>query len=209
MRDWILNHDDSWIFTVLYIGSAVVLSIAISLFWLLAVLAAHFVLEWIRQRTCAPKGVLWRTAWHLKLDLALVLLALVLAVYMEMVLGVLGLGGAIRAAAQAGPKLAGWSRVLRGVLLSVDDMAQVARTAGRLTQKCSSRGEQAAADPQADILDLHPWRRPKFGDCVAIFIGIGSLAMILVAPLLLPEMSSSGLLEIMVEEFHPFPAIRD
>jgi hypothetical protein len=205
MRDWILNHDESWIFTALYIGSAVVLSIAISLFWLLAVLAAHFAIEWIRQRACAPQGVFWRTAWHLKLDLALVLLALVLAVYMEMVLGVLGLGGAIRIAAQAGPRMAGWSRVLRGVLLSVDDMAQVARAASRLGKKSLSREERPVAETQEDVFDLHPWRHPKLGDRVAIFVGVGSLALILMAPLLLPEMSSYRLLEIMAEEFHPFP----
>ena len=56
LRDWVLNHDDSWIFIILYVGLAVVLSLWISLFWLLVVVAGHFVLEWIRQRHIRDAG---------------------------------------------------------------------------------------------------------------------------------------------------------
>lgn len=80
-RRWILEHDDSWVFTGLYVGLAVVLSIWISLFWLVAVVAGHVALEWVRQRHYDPEpaGVPARIAWELKLDFGLVLFALALA----------------------------------------------------------------------------------------------------------------------------------
>lgn len=49
--DWVIRHDDSWLFTVLHIGLAVVLSIWIGLFWLVAVVVVHFAFEIVRQRS--------------------------------------------------------------------------------------------------------------------------------------------------------------
>jgi len=133
LRAWVLNHDDSWIFIILYVGLAVVLSLWISLFWLLAVVAGHFVLEWIRQRHIRDAGVLPQVFWELKLDIALILFALVLTLYLEVVFGILGLqaagraGAIARVGARGGSRFAAWERTLRGLLLSADDAAQVAR----------------------------------------------------------------------------------
>ena len=63
--------------------------------------------------------------------LALVLFAFVLALYFEVIAGAAGLGGGVRVASQAGARSAAWQRVLRGLLLSLDDVAQVARVAAR------------------------------------------------------------------------------
>jgi len=117
VRRWIVQHDDSWLFIVPYIGLAVVLSIAISLFWLVALVVAHFALEWVRQIYEAQNagdqpgfgGLLLRVLWELKLDLALIVFALVLAVYMEMALGVVGLGAAGRSGAMATARAVGRS----------------------------------------------------------------------------------------------------
>jgi hypothetical protein len=121
VRAWILQHDESWLFTISYVGLAVVLSIWISLFWLVAVVGVHFILEWIRQSHFAERSrdVLRRSLWELKLDGALILFAFALTAYLEVILGMAGLAGASRMGLQAGARFAGWSRVLRGVLLSL------------------------------------------------------------------------------------------
>lgn len=45
-RRWLIEHDDRWGFTIAYITLAVVLSLMISLFWLVAVVAAHGAIEY-------------------------------------------------------------------------------------------------------------------------------------------------------------------
>lgn len=92
VHEWIVNHDDSWVFIVLYIGLAVTLSIAISLFWLVAVVAAHAALEWYVHWREHPSIVhtAARVAWEIKLDMSLVLFALALGVYKEFVMGIAG-----------------------------------------------------------------------------------------------------------------------
>jgi len=229
LRKWILRHDDSWLFTIAYIGSAVLLSIFISLFWLVAVVAVHFAFEWVRQAAREPAvlGVLRRTSWHLKLDLALVAFALVLAVYMEAVLGVVGLGGAARVTAQAGSRaarlggaarvtaqagsrVAGWARVIRGVALSLDDAAQVARAAGRAVKRKDAGEEgEAVEDDGKEGPDLHPWRRWGVGDHVAIWLGALCLVATLAAPFVLDDLTFGGVLETIAEEFHPWPGSGD
>jgi hypothetical protein len=128
VRAWIVEHDQSRVFLVLYIGLAVVLSLWISLFWLVAVVGAHLVLELIRQShlQIGARRIVLESAWELKLDVALVLFALALSLYMETVLGVVGLQGAARlgSASRAAARFASWERVLRGVALSADDAAQ-------------------------------------------------------------------------------------
>lgn len=132
-RTWIIEHDDSWIFITLYIGLAVVLSISISLFWLVVVVAAHFILEWLRQRHIREAGVLPEVLWELKLDIALVLFALTLTLYLDVVFGILGLqaagrvGAVARVGVRSGGHFAAWERTLRGLLLSIDDMLKIAR----------------------------------------------------------------------------------
>ena len=103
IRNWIINHDDSWLFIIGYIGLAVVLSIWISLFWLVAVVAVHFLFEIVRQHTIHDSWttIISESLWELKLDIALVLFALVVSLYMDVVLGVAGLQGAARAGASA------------------------------------------------------------------------------------------------------------
>jgi len=133
---WIRDHDESLIFVALYIGLAVVLSVFVSLFWLLFVAAAHFALEWARHVILRGEHgweVPVNALWEVKLDVGLVLVALALALYMEVILGVLGLqsaaraGAAVRAGGKMGPRILGWDKAIRGFLLTVDDLANVVR----------------------------------------------------------------------------------
>ncbi|MCG6118758.1 MAG: hypothetical protein MEQ07_11300 [Aquimonas sp.] len=74
------EHDDRWLFTLAYVGLTVVLSLLISLFWLVAVVAAHAALEWYALKHRGfPRQRLGRTLWHLKLDVSLILFARALA----------------------------------------------------------------------------------------------------------------------------------
>ena len=149
--DWILNHDDSKFFFIIYIGLSVVLSIFFGLFWLLAVVLVHLVLDIFVNAHSGKelKESILLGLWELKLDFSLVLFALSLAVYMDVIFGVLGIGQGFRLAAQIGSRaargssnvanmvsrsarigvrFAGWQRLIRPILLSVDDGVQVLRT---------------------------------------------------------------------------------
>jgi hypothetical protein len=210
LRQWIINHDDSWIFILLYIGLAVVLSVWISLFWLVAVVAAHFVLEWIRQSHLRHHwlATLAEVLWELKLDIGLVLFALVLSLYMEIVLGLVGLQSAARlgVAVRSGARFAAWERTIRGVLLSVDDLAQVARavTANR------GRGEPSTVETaeESSTLPLSywgSWRAPwAAGDWVALGLTGICLLLMLASPLLTDHTFSSAF-NTMMSELQPFP----
>lgn len=140
IRRWIIDHDDSWLFIIAYIGLAVVLSIWISLFWLVAVVAVHLAFEVVRQKATHEQWttIISQALWELKLDIALVLFALVVSLYMEVVLGVVGLQGVARAGAatqaglRGGARFAAWQRIIRGVLLSVDGRMMPLRWRGWL-----------------------------------------------------------------------------
>jgi len=210
VREWILHHDDRWSFTIAYVGSAVVLSIWLGLFWLGVVMAAHGALEWIRQRAADPAfpGVLARVTWEMKLDAALFLFALALAVYMDVVLGAAGLGGASRMVAhtasrglRSGARLAGWVRTLRGVLLSLDDAALLAKAAVGGGSADAAKG-QGQVD-QDEGHPLRPWRSWGTGDHVAVWMGAVFLLLILVAPWVLPDGSVWEVANTILQELHP------
>jgi hypothetical protein len=128
LRDFIAHHDDRWLFVAVYITLAVVLSIVLSLFWLVAVAALHFGLEYLRQaqHRQGRREIVSHALWEIKLDIALVLLALALSLYMNVVLGVLGLQSAARAAAATRvARFAAWERNVRAIILLSDDVARV------------------------------------------------------------------------------------
>jgi hypothetical protein len=197
---WVADHDDRWLFTFLYIGLAVVLSIWISLFWLVAVVAAHGALEWWSLRQRGYAGALFGpVTWHLKLDLALILFALWLGVYMETLFGIAGIGAMARTSAQAGARFIAWQRALRGVLLTVDDAAQVARA---VVARANGHKGGDPAQPLASGGWRGPWSR---GDKAVLVFGAAWLALILLAPWL-TEHSAWGTLQVMAADLHPWPA---
>jgi hypothetical protein len=216
IRSWIINHDDSWLFVVLYIGLAVVLSIAISLFWLVAVVGVHFALEWMRQSTFKPNGfghVLSRVLWELKLDIALILFALVLALYMELTMGVVGLGSAARGGLMGGARFLVLQRAIRGILLSLDDLAQVARVVVRSRKRNGEKpvGEAGDEAVQAIEPDDAPsgWRgRWSKGDYITVSFGLICLLLIMAAPLM-EHYTLESMLATLASELHPLPFFED
>lgn len=211
LRQWIMNHDDRWLFIVPYIALAVILSVVLSLFWLIVVVGVHFVLEILRQRFLAELReekvhfltLVLRSVWEIKLDIGLIIFALALALYMEIVLGVVGLGAAARGTAMAGTRVASRfgviQQALRAFLLSVDDLAQVARVV-----VARRKGDDAAdGDEEAEIGDGRI--RPGRGDYMILaFIAICSLLIVL-APVLTNQPVEAVLAQI-GEELAPFPA---
>jgi hypothetical protein len=218
---WILDHDDSWAFIVSYITLAVVLSLWISLFWLVVVVAVHALLEWVRQREVDrdPLGITARILWELKLDIALIAFALALGVYMELFLGMVGLSAAGRAGVQTAGRFAAWQKVLRGALLSVDDAAQVARmvaakasgTNGSVDADDMDLMSGPSLDGDAAALEASPskwggWNRP-WNRWARLQIGFGLICVLLIlAGPFLTDNSPGEVLTILAEELHPWPS---
>lgn len=201
LPSWIHDHDDRWIWTAFYVGGAVVLSIWISLFWLVALVMLHGLMEWLRHRLVDREvvGVAVRVCWELKLDIALVLFAFVVALYMDLVLGAAGLSGAARVGAQAASRAGAWARAIRGVLLTVDDAAQVARV---LASRGKSKND---GDVEAPIGYWGGWTQPwGIGGWVSVGLGVVSLALILLAPLLTGQPVGEVFWTIL-GELHPWP----
>jgi hypothetical protein len=209
LRGWIMNHDNSWLFIVPYIGLAVTLSIVISLFWLIVVVAAHFILEFIRQWILKPGwlGVLSRSIWELKLDIGLVLFGLVLGLYMEFTLGVVGLGAAGRAGAMTGARFLVLQRVLRGILLSLDDLAQVLRVVFRrkaANGDTEEAVEEAIEEARPEEVG-NPWSgRWSLGDRISLGFAVICLVMIVLAPIITHHTFDSTIATLL-EELHPWP----
>jgi hypothetical protein len=226
IRTWIVDHDESKLFLGLYVGLAVVLSIWISLFWLLAVVAVHFGFELIRQshRHAGTDRVVIEALWELKLDVALILFALMLTLYMDLVLGVAGLSGAARmgAASRAAARFAGWERTLRGLLLSVDDAAQVVRAttvrrrglssaaaAGSAEAGSAETGAAEAAGEQQAARTSRSrwggWAEPySTGTWIALGLAAVCTALIVAAPWLTPHTAASAL-QALAAELRPLP----
>jgi hypothetical protein len=210
IRRWIIEHDDSWLFIIAYIGLAVVLSIWISLFWLVAVVAVHLAFEVVRQKATHEQWttIISQALWELKLDIALVLFALVVSLYMEVVLGVVGLQGVARAGAatqaglRGGARFAAWQRIIRGVLLSVDDAAQVARVVVGKGNGAADEAEETAVIPASPWGSwIGPWGR---GDWIAVGMGVVCLLLLVLSPYLTDHTFHSAFVTL-AAELHPYP----
>ncbi|MFU8806503.1 MAG: hypothetical protein ACNA8W_22015 [Bradymonadaceae bacterium] len=217
IHQWILNHDNSWAFIISYITLAVVLSIWISLFWLIAVVAVHGFFEWVCQREIddEPLGVFARIAWELKLDVGLIAFALALGVYMEVVLGLVGLSAAGRAGVQSAGRFAVWQNALRGTLLSVDDAAQVVRMVAAKGNEEGADDMDVMSGPEVAVDDVTlkgpEWSKwggwpQRWDKWVWLQLGFGvvCIGLILAGPSL-TDHSFAEVVAIMAEELHPWP----
>ncbi|AGA33636.1 hypothetical protein TVNIR_1975 [Thioalkalivibrio nitratireducens DSM 14787] len=100
VRAWIVRHDRSLLFASAYVTLTIVLSVFVSYFWLLAVVAVHILLEWLKKGYLGYRPGLHRTAWTVwdtKFDVALVFLAFTLLSYTGVNAGVAGAQSATRA----------------------------------------------------------------------------------------------------------------
>ncbi len=198
---WVAEHDDSWMFIVLYVGLGLVLSMTISLFWLAAVVAAHGVLEWVAMgRQGIRDNRLGRVLWHLKLDIGLTLVALWLGLYLEVLFGLAGLGAAARAGVQTAARTIAWQRAIRGFLMTVDEAAHVVKAVATRNRP------KPAAEPTTEPADARPpWRQPwSRGDKFAVVFTTTWAVLILLAPVLTDHTISSALATL-AADLHPWP----
>lgn len=211
LNTWIEEHDYRWLFVVVYLGLAVVLSVFVSLFWLVLMVGLHFLLECVRHRH--PGWGTWRTlghaAWEVKMDAALVLLAFAAVLYVDVVLGILGVQSAARAAtvSRAGvriaSRIAAWERHLRGFLVTVDEMVRIVRAVFMLR---SGPADDPLATLAAEAVPAMPWHgRWKLGDHIALGITTICVLVLVAAPFLTPY-SLDAVTERLVAELQPFPS---
>ncbi len=201
-RRWLLDHDNRVTFTIIYITLALVLSMAISMFWLVAVVAAHGVIEyWSLGKQGIRDHRLGRTLWHIKLDIMLVLAALWLGLYIDLLFGVAGLSAAARTGAQVSARVLAWQRAIRGVLLSVDEAALAAKAA---FGNKSVNGENGAGLRNSPPPPL-PWRlRWGWGDRLTVGTSAIFAALILLTPVITDHSVAEALM-ILGEDLHPWP----
>jgi len=232
---WIKHHDEHWLFVLIYLGMAVGLSIFVSLFWLLVVVAFHFALELIRQAFYRKtySSVLLHALWEIKMDLGLVLLALTLVLYIEVVLGILGLQSAARAAAasravhvgartgsRAGASVTAAEQWVRGILLAFDEMARVTYATIMMKKgKGGADGEPAEGDqppasadatPEPEQAPLEHMPDPAWGGTwgMADHIGLAMVVVGLILLLAVPHLTIhdwSTALITLLEELQPLP----
>ncbi|CAN5639130.1 hypothetical protein BH23GEM8_BH23GEM8_16110 [soil metagenome] len=209
IRTWIEEHDHSWLFVGVYLGLAVVLSVFVSLFWLVFMAGVHLLLECIRHYRpgWGARDILTHSLWEVKLDFALVLLALALVLYVDIVLGVLGVQSAARAAAvtRAGAKtvtrMAAWERYLRGFLVTIDEIVRISRAAVLLR-----RGRPVRAAPAEERGPVYPWGS-EWGLGDRISLGLIAICILLIsATPLLTHYDWNQTLSALLTELQPFPS---
>jgi hypothetical protein len=209
VEEWIREHDHRWLFVITYLGLAVVLSVFVSLFWLVFMAGVHLLLECIRhfRADLSARQVVAFAAWEVKLDFALVMLALGAVLYIDVVMGVLGIQSAARAAAvtRAGARMAGrvaaWERNIRAFLLTIDEMVRI----GRAAQMFWSRRGGAPPPEVARPVGIAPWRnRWSTGDRIALGLLALCTLMILVAPVT-TSYSMTEVFDVLAAELRPIP----
>lgn len=185
---WVLRHDNCLYFNILYIGLAVVLSIWLGLFWLVAVVSVHAILEFFRQYLMSRKFgfALLESLWELKLDMGLIIFAFWLSVYLDFIFGLAGLSAGARVVAQtggrvaqAGTRAAAWQRIIRGVFITLDDVGLAFKALRRKKDK-----KQQGGNADESGLKLS-WAQPYgTGDWFSIlFLGV-FFVLLFLAPLI-------------------------
>lgn len=190
LHQWIVDHDDHLSFTVVYIASAVLLSVFMNLFWVACLMLLHLALEIWRHKVLQTRYPLAQAIWCVKLDIALVLFALVVALYSDMIFGVLGIGQAARAArAVAGVEMLSRftiiERMIKVFFLTVDDM-------GRITKLLihSIRRKKAVKLEIPLHLQEHAEEMQQgitTGDVLSLAFGGVSVCLIIASAFILPE----------------------
>lgn len=184
---WIRDHDDRLSFAVLYIGGAIALSIWLNLFWVAMLMLGHFALEILRGRLLNAERPLLHAVWEVKLDIGLLLFAIVVALYSEHVLALLGLGQAARAGQaarglQVAAKFGIVERAMRIVVLTMDDIARLVQVAIKFRKRnaepeavFSSPGTRTPAEPVSPS-------SVGAGDVLSLAFGGACLLLILLTP---------------------------
>jgi hypothetical protein len=181
---WVRDHDDRLSFVLFYIGGAIILSVWLNLFWVAMLMLAHFGLEILRGHLLKAERPLMHALWEVKLDVGLLLFALVVAIYSEHVLALLGLGQAARAGQaarglQVAAKFGIVERALRILVLTMDDIARLVQAVIKFRNKS---GQPATARLQAEAPDRSEASSPAWGDIFSLGFAFACLLLILLTP---------------------------
>ncbi len=212
---WILLHDHSVTFAIVYVGLTILLSVFISYFWLAALVALHIGLEYLKKSYLHyPEGgvrIAW-TFWDVKYDLALLCLAMVLAGYTGITAGAAGAQSVARMnlLARTAKNLLQFLKSLgkplvdtifsaRVVLFRKADMKR-ARTHG-IPLNLRNESEPATFSVPRCL----PWKHPiTKGDWFALGVIVINLSALLAAPWIVGH-SYATLLSNLGSKFHPWP----
>jgi len=168
---WIHQHDQRWSFILPYTCLAIILSAWVSLFWLVLLILIHFGIEWMRF------GNLSRIIPQMHLDVALLIAAVAVEVYLGVLLGAAGVAQAARGGAKVVTRFPVWHRVLKMVLIGADDLLNLARISNK-------------SGGSSEII-------PKSIAAISLFLLIAS-PIILGRPV-------TEILSIAIAAFHPLP----
>lgn len=194
VKRWVKDHDERWSFILFYVGAAIILSIYANLFWVVLLMLGHYGLEVWRHYVIEARRPLLTALWHVKLDIALVLFAFVIALYAELVMAALGLGQTARAGqavrgAQMLTRFAIIERGLRIFFLTIDDIARIAMIVWKLMKGKNGKTKRDMEDARAKLQEeedrIHPQAESgklSKGDIFSLSFGTLCLALIFAAP---------------------------
>lgn len=174
------------------------LSLAAGLFWLVVLVTLHLALEFYRHRGDALSLVAANAFWSIRLDLVLLLIALTVSLYLDAVIGILGLR-AFPQVGTAASRLPSLQRLVRSGVLLADEAARVG------TYFIALRGISTETQVSSEGTPQPPWAQPwTLG--TRIQFGVVVLALLLI--LLAPWATGQGVAEVVAgirAELSPFP----
>lgn len=190
LKSWVITHDEKTLFTILYIGLSVVLSIYISLFWLVVIVGIHALMEYISLKYKNTENILFELFDHMKLDFALITFALFLSIYMEAVFGLL--------IAKYGTRFASfiaYQNTFRAILMSLDDLAQAIKALFSIKNKNKT---------PLEIRSEKVSKKNTTSDYIVFILLFSSIIGILFSPYIL-DMEVMDIIKKLSLELTPFP----
>ncbi len=228
-----ISHDESRAFNVLYIVLAVVLSVFVSLFWLVVIVDFHFVLELARQHSHCPdclRKAVGGSFWNLKLDMSFIAFSFAVSAYLGVLFGMAGLGGISRVGrvsqvgVRSGAGIGAYESAVRGIMLSVDDVARTTTTA--IAKRNDKKSDNVPEDngveeewatafrahvPEERLIETETvvsdvdmpvkWTR---NDYATIAFGGICVVLLFLTPVLI-GLSYPELFQIIIQDLQPFP----
>jgi hypothetical protein len=198
---WCAEHDERNSFVFTYITLSVLLSVMAGLFWLVLLVGVHFGLELYRNRNLERRSRLAHATFGIKLDVTLILLALALTLYMDLLFAALGLRALPRAGAAVGRvsgRLGSIRRIVRAALMVTDEVVRIA------AYFAAARGITAPAGGASVWRPHSPWtERWSTGTRLVIGLGVAALILLFAAPWL-TDYGIDGTLAVLAHELSPF-----
>lgn len=174
VANWISDHDERWSFILPYMALAIILSVFVSLFWLVVLLGIH---AYIEHRRFPSWGA---TLMAVQLDIALIIAAVTMEVYLGYAVGLIGAGHAARGGTlvitRILSRVPAWQHILKAVLYSLDDFLQLVRIRKGNQSNDSSR--------------------------LPFILGGASIGLLVLSPIILP-FSFIEIGQMIVESFYP------